>query len=184
MTTATVTINSLRSVSETQNKYNADIYLRSPFPRDFNHSVDLTDGNVTNPFPFLQIEETVDSFLHFTEKRNAANFPDIPVLEGLDINNPVLTDKIRILLNKFWAIVLSQALQSDFPINKAFVEVFRDPNEDRKKVSIKMFVEATAGQSVAFWEGLEDDIQELVKTLDSHNKLLFLRDISLRIHWK
>jgi len=187
MTPSTVIIDSLQSVSEMQPKRNikdTDIYLHSAIAPESNYSINFAYLEKITQFPSSKIEEIDDSFLKSTEKRKPITLPDFPILEGLDNHNAALTDRIRILLNKFWAIVISQALQSIFPINKASVEIFRDPNEDRKKISIKVFTEATASQSVAFWEGLEDDIQDWLKTLDNHSKILFLRDISLRIHWK
>lgn len=187
MTTSAITLETLESTSDIKSNQSipsTEINFYSSLVSHVNSPLDPAGVNWNYRILYPKSEGRDDSFIRLNEKRKAILSPDIPTLEGLDIHNPALTDRVRVLLQYFWAIVMSQALQSTFPVNKAFVEVFSDPSENRKKVSIKVFAEATASQSVAFWEGLEDDIQEWVKTLDNHSKLLFLRDISLRIHWK
>jgi hypothetical protein len=183
----TLTADSIESVNKIQTDQDLKgrgTFLLFSFSPSANYSINSEESNKTKLFSPPKFEDVEDSFLRASEIKRSTSIADIPVLEGLDSHNPFLTDRIRRLVDKFWAIIASQALQSTFPINKALVVVFRDPNEDRNKISIKVFTEATASQSVAFWDGLEDDIQEWVKTLDNHSKLLFLRDISLRIHWK
>ena len=184
---STITADPIESVGIIQTNQitkRVDTFLFSTFSPDTNYSTNLEDFSRSNSFPSPKYEDRRYSFIDASSKKDSNNWPEIPTLEGLDSHNPVLTDRIRVLLIKFWAIVMSQALQSVFPIDKAFVEVFVDPNEDRKKISIKLFTEATASQSIAFWDGLEDDIQGWVKSLDNYSQILFLRDISLRIHWK
>ena len=109
---------------------------------------------------------------------------EIPPLEGFDIHSPVLTSNIRNLLRNFWAVVISKALQTSFPVLKTAIAVFSDPAEDRQQVVLRVFTEASASQAIAFWEGLENDIQDWMTGLDEQNRPIFLRDISLRIHWQ
>lgn len=108
----------------------------------------------------------------------------IPPLEGLDVDRPALTLNVRNLLRNFWAIIVSEALQASFPVRKTAVAVFDDRAEDRRQVVLRIFTEASASQAVAFWEGLENDIQDWLTGLDDRNRLIFLRDISLRVHWQ
>lgn len=114
-------------------------------------------------------------------KRTAAV---IPQLEGTNVHHPALTSKVRYLIRNFWAIVVSKALQASFPIRKTSIAVFNDPAEDRLQVVLRVLTEANASQAVAFWESLENDIHEWVSQLDDRNRLIFVRDISLRIHWQ
>ncbi len=109
---------------------------------------------------------------------------EIPPLEGFDIHSPVLTSNICNLLRNFWAIVISKALQTSFPVWKTTIAVFTDPAEDRQQAVLRVFTEASASQSIAFWEGLENNIQDWVTRLNEQNRSIFLRDISLRIHWQ
>ena len=77
----------------------------------------------------------------------------IPPLEGLDVDRPALTLNVRNLLRNFWAIIVSKALQTSFPIQKTVIAIFNDPAEDRQQVVLRVFTEANASQAVAFWEG-------------------------------
>jgi hypothetical protein len=114
-------------------------------------------------------------------KRIAA---EIPQLEGAEMYHTALTSKVRYLMQNFWAIVVSKALQTSFPIMKTSIAIFDDPAEERLQVVLRLLTEANASQAVAFWESLENDIQEWVSQLDDNNRLIFMRDISLRIHWQ
>lgn len=116
------------------------------------------------------------------EKKTA--FAEIPDLEDIDLHNAAVTSKVRNLLRNFWAVVVSKSLQASFPIERTVTAVFSDPAEDRHQVVLRVFTEASAVQAVAFWEGLENDLQEWITRLDERDRLIFLRDISLRIHWR
>jgi len=108
----------------------------------------------------------------------------IPPLEDINMHHPALTSKVRYLLRNFWAIIVSKALQTYFPIGKTSIAVFSDTSEDRLQVVLRVLTEASASQAVAFWESLESDIHEWVSRLNDRDRLIFLRDISLRIHWQ
>ena len=110
--------------------------------------------------------------------------PIIPELRGLNIHSPTFTSNIRDILLTFRAVVISKALQNSFPVRETTIAVINDPSEERKQVVLRLFTEAKASQAVAFWESLENDIQHWLNGLDERNRLIFLRDISLRIHWQ
>jgi hypothetical protein len=124
------------------------------------------------------------SFTTPTQKGRNRIAAVIPQLEGANLHHPVLTSKVRHLIRNFWAIVVSKALQASFPIGKTSIAVFNDPAEDRQQVVLQVLTEANASQAMAFWESLENDIHEWVSQLDDRNRLIFVRDISLRIHWQ
>jgi hypothetical protein len=109
---------------------------------------------------------------------------DIPQFTTNKKTYPQITSTVRRLLNIFGAVVMSKALQSFFPIDKAVIAVTHDPSEDRNQVVLQLFTQANASQSIAFWDSLENDIQSWNLTLNEREKLIFIRDISLRIHWK
>lgn len=117
------------------------------------------------------------------EEKPKASIP-IPPLEGLDIHSPILTSTVRGLLHILWVIVVSKAMQVQFPIYKTTVAVFNDPSEDWHQALLRVFTEANAAQVTAFWDSLEGDLQDWVSTLSEHQKLVFLNQVSLRIHWR
>lgn len=99
-------------------------------------------------------------------------------------NHPRITSIIRKLIDVFGAMVVSKALQSFLPVEKMSVTVTYDPPEERTQVVLQLFTEANASQSIGFWDSIENDIQSWLLTLSEREKLIFIRDISLRIHWK
>jgi hypothetical protein len=109
---------------------------------------------------------------------------DAPELEGIEMHNPALTLRTRALVRIFWSIIVSKALQTSFPIEKTIVTVFKDPIEGRRQVVLKTFTEANASQAIAFWRGLESDFQSWISRLDEKSRENFLKNISLRIHWR
>jgi hypothetical protein len=149
------------------------------------------------PKPTKTYFGTVNSTTSFSSGKNSfidfrLSFPRsnktrevfIPDLKGISSSNPQITPIIRDLIRTFWAIVLSKAFQSSFPIEKTEVATFKDPSEERIQVVLRLYTQANASQSVAFWDSLEKDIQEWLPSLPERKKLIFTRDISLRIHWK
>jgi hypothetical protein len=117
------------------------------------------------------------------EERSIASIT-IPTLEGLDIHSPILTSTVRELLHILWVIVVSKAMQVQFPIYKTTVAVFNDPLEDWHQALLRVFTKANAAQVTAFWDSLEGDLQDWVSILSEHQKLVFLNQVSLRIHWR
>jgi hypothetical protein len=135
----------------------------------------------------VQEEKTVPTYKSlFTtlEKREEKGTVVIPELEGINIHNPAITTTVRNLLRNFWAIVVSKALQAHLKVDKTSIAIFNDTAEDRLQVVLRVFIEANASQAMAFWESLENDIQEWVSKLDDRKRLVFVRDISLRVHWQ
>ncbi len=104
-------------------------------------------------------------------------------LEGLDKHDPALTSTVRSMLRTLWAIVVSRAIQSEFPLRRTAVSVFRDPEEEQPRALLRLFVKANAAQAIAFWDSLEKDLQDWLGGLNEHRRLTFLRTISLRVHW-
>jgi len=130
-----------------------------------------------------QVSALISSpFLEKIEQKKRAF--TIPKLEGLNIRSPVLTSTTLALLQTLWAIVVSKAIQRQFPIRRTAVAIFSNPEEDWHQVLLRVFVEANAAQAIAFWDSLESDLQEWVSKLSAHQRLVFLNQVSLRIHWR
>lgn len=116
-------------------------------------------------------------------ERPKASIP-IPPLNGLDIHSSILTSTVRDLLHILWTIVVSKAVQVQFPIYKTTVAVFNDPLEYWHQALLRVFTEANAAQVTAFWDSLEGDLRDWVSTLSEYQKFVFLDQVSLRIHWR
>lgn len=108
----------------------------------------------------------------------------IPSLEWLVGQDPVLTDTVRRLLTTLWAIVVSRALQADFPLGRTTVSVFQDPTEQERKAILRLTCNASAAQALAFWDSLEPDLQSWLETLRENDRTTFISKLGLRVHWQ
>ena len=107
----------------------------------------------------------------------------LPRLEGLGIQDPILTDSVRKLLRVLWSIVVSRALQGSFPLHSTAVAIFEDPSEDERKALLRVVCRASAAQAIAFWDSLDLDLQAWLRRLNDRDRTTFLTTISLRVHW-
>ncbi len=165
------------------------------FSSEYREGIEEHTFSPWGPTPSFKIWEELETeqvstptFKPFLERgmqgeRPKASIP-IPPLDGLDIHSPILTSTIRDLLHILWAIVVSKAMQVQFPIYKTTVAVFNDPSEGWHQALLRVFTEANAAQVTAFWDSLEGDLQDWVSTLIEHQKFVFLNQVSLRIHWR
>lgn len=124
------------------------------------------------------------SLLPKEEMEGKKSVAEIPTLEGINSSNAALTYRVRKLVSNFWAIVMSNALQAGFPVEKTKMDIFRDDVEDRTQVVLRVFTSASALQSMAFWDSLEEHVQEWLVRLPQYDRSTFLHNISLRLHWR
>lgn len=151
------------------------------FPRSTTPSFQIGEELQTEQAGALVLEPSLGKG---TQEEKSIATTTIPNLEGLDIHSPILTSTIRDLLHILWTIVVSKAMQVQFPVYKTTVAVFNDPLEDWHQALLRVFTEANAAQATAFWDSLEGDLRDWVSTLSEHQKFVFLDQVSLRIHWR
>ena len=108
----------------------------------------------------------------------------IPPLKFPAIAHPVLTVKIRKLLQTLGAIVVSRAAQLNFPLRETVVSIFSDPTEGESKAVLSLICRANISQALAFWDSLEPDFQNWLETLNENEKSNFLNKISMRVYWQ
>jgi|WetSurMetagenome_2_1015567.scaffolds.fasta_scaffold177377_2 hypothetical protein len=119
-----------------------------------------------------------------TKRREDKSVYFLPEFENINISSSMITTTIRRLLKNYWAIVVSKALQSSFPISKTAISIFKDPGSGQKQVVLQVFTDANASQSLAFWDGLSKDIDLWLASLSERYRLVFMKDISMRMHWQ
>lgn len=107
----------------------------------------------------------------------------VPSLEWPVKSHPVLTSQVRRLLSTLWAIVVSRSSQLRFPILNTTVTIFTDPDERESKALLRLTSDTNITQALAFWDSLEPDLQDWVKTLTEHERTTFISKISLRVYW-
>lgn len=107
----------------------------------------------------------------------------IPKLEWPEQQDPVLTDIVLKLIKSLWAIVVSRALQLRFPLVRTIVSTFVDPTEHEHKAVLRLMCDASVSQAIAFWDSLEDDLQDWMETLSDRERALVISKLGLRVHW-
>lgn len=108
----------------------------------------------------------------------------IPRLEWPVQHSPVLTDRVLRLLRVMWAIVVSRALQTAFPLDKTVVSVFHNPADQEGKAVLRLYCPATMVQALAFWDSLEPDLQSWLAKLSDNDRTTFITRLALRVHWR
>ena len=98
-------------------------------------------------------------------------------------NPPAITNRLKDLINIFWCVVLSKALQSGLHPTGA-IDVENDEEDDTSQVVLRVFLDVSPSQAIAFWDGLAVDLDRWFASLDETNRSTVQRDIGLRIHWK
>jgi len=113
-----------------------------------------------------------------------STFKDIPTIDWKSLQDPVFTNVVRTLLQRVWAIIISKALRTRFPLDATFVSQFEDPVAEERKAVLNVHCNATAIQAFAFWKSLEEDFQNFLTTLRGNDRETFRRKLDLRIHWR
>lgn len=140
-------------------------------------------GHLASGGPLLQ--DQVSSAGTRAEGKGKVIGKHIPKLEGLDDRHDlILTNSVRKLLRTLWAIVVSRALQINFPLSKTAVSIFEDPTERERKAVLRLVCKANASQALAFWDSLETDLQDWVKMLTENDRTTFITKLGLRVHWQ
>jgi hypothetical protein len=87
------------------------------------------------------------------------------------------------LLRILWAVVASKALQSGLSI-RGVVDVETDRDEGTNLPVLRVYLDTTAAPALAFWDGLEPDLDRWMSREDEGTREQILNDIGLRIHWR
>lgn len=108
----------------------------------------------------------------------------IPRLHGLERHHARVTLNAKRLLVSFWAIIVSKALQTNFPVREGNVGVDHDVDEDTYTVVMRVYSAASAAQTIAFWDSLATELDQWLARLGPTERSIFLNDMALRFHWK
>ena len=81
------------------------------------------------------------------------------------------------------AIVLSKALQMDFPVDDIAVDIESDPDEGTREVVLRVYSPSTAVQALAFWDSLGKEMDSWLTQLRGPAKRSALANVGLRFHW-
>lgn len=103
-------------------------------------------------------------------------------LRKLTKHHHLFTDRTMNLVTILWHIVLSQALQAGLTVS-GYIDAEEDSEEQASQVVLRVYVEASAVQTLAFWDGLDDDLGRWLDRLPPTNRDVAMHKIGLRLHW-
>lgn len=107
----------------------------------------------------------------------------IPTLHGLGRKHAKVTLNVRQLLSPLWALVVSKALQTNFPVREGKLDIEHDVDENTYKVVVRIYTAALPAQAIAFWNSLETELDQWLARLSPLERSVLVNDIALRFHW-
>ena len=135
-------------------------------------------------FGIADLEISVGTLESPQETSDDAKVFRTPQLTFPTVAHPVFTDQVRRLLYNLWAIVVSRAAQLQFPISKTVASTFTDTTNNESKAILSLTCQTNISQALAFWDSLEPDLQNWLKSLSAKDKSTFLSKISLSVYWQ
>lgn len=125
----------------------------------------------------------LDASDHLPNQEYVRKVDVIPTLHWAKTGHFVSNEQIRRLLHCTWAIVVSRALQCNFPITETLIDSVEDPDEEQGRIVLRIFSKVQASQALAFWDSLESDMQEWLARLPEKEQSIFLGRLGFRVHW-
>ena len=93
------------------------------------------------------------------------------------------TARVRKLLESLPAIILSKAFQSGLAVYRPVIDVEADPEEGTSQIVVRVYVDASPAQTMAFWDSLDIELGRWLTRLDENDSRTVLQDIGIRFHW-
>lgn len=106
-----------------------------------------------------------------------------PQMKRIIRRHPLLTPAVASLLQPLRSVVLSKALQASLYVAELSVDVEEDPEERTGQVVLRVYVRASAVQTLAFWDSLEIEMGRWLEHLSDPDRRTLLEHIGLRFHW-
>lgn len=106
-----------------------------------------------------------------------------PQMKRIIRRHPLLTPAVVSLLQPLRSVVLSKALQASLDVAELGVDVEEDPEERTGQVVLRVYIRASAVQTLAFWDSLEIEMGRWLEHLNDRDRRTLLEDIGLRFHW-
>lgn len=97
--------------------------------------------------------------------------------------HPKLTTTVRSLLPILSSIILSKALRSGLKLSGMYVDIESDPEEGTSQVVLRVYTQASAVQTLAFWDSLDIEIARWIEHLSARERKVIVEEIGLRFHW-
>ena len=97
------------------------------------------------------------------------------------MEHPALTPLVRRLAGELWEVVRAKADAEGLPIEKAWLRGRTDV-EGVDEAYVVVLCAAPAERTLAFDDGLDDDLDQWFATLDAHNRETAM-SIGLDINW-
>jgi hypothetical protein len=107
----------------------------------------------------------------------------LPQVEWIIRRHPLLTPAVVSLLQPLRSVVLSKALQAGLDVARLGVDVEEDPEEKAGQAVFRVYVRASAVQTLAFWDSLDIEMGRWLERLTHRDRRTLLENVGLRFHW-
>jgi hypothetical protein len=98
-------------------------------------------------------------------------------------NHPALSGLIKPLADRLWTVVLTKTLQSGVGA-RGVLDVESSHEElDSGRPVLRVYLDASAPQALAFWDGLESELDRWLEHLNDKERDIALGTLALRVHW-
>ncbi len=151
---------------------------------------DVANSDARNSLRKLQISDPMPLTMWVasvagTKSRRIKNPSTIaaPEVKWLVRNHHLLTVQVRKILSGFYGIVVSKAMQSNLPISSIVVDAEEDPEERTGQVVLRVYVQASPVQALAFWDSLDIEMNSWLDRLDSTDRNTVIDEVGLRFYW-
>jgi hypothetical protein len=100
------------------------------------------------------------------------------------IKNHHLLNKSNLsLVERLWSIILSKSLQFGPRVRQGIIDVEEDPEERTNQVVLRVHLEASPAQTMAFWDSLDIELDRWLEHLKPQEQKSVINGIGLRFHW-
>jgi len=99
-------------------------------------------------------------------------------------NHSSFTSRVRDMAIRLHAVVASRALQTGISILASQLDFEQDPDEETVTPILRVMLDASPAQALAFWDSLDTDLDRWLQHLDPPGRTVLETVLGLRIHWR
>ena len=138
-----------------------------------------------SPFSTDELEIRYDQWLYVGVPQ--AIEPYVPRIEPETIINPsarpMLTDRVRMTLDRMLPLLRGEARRSFIPVSKVEVRGFVDPEEDTEEVVVTQWVKVSSQTALAYWDRLGSMIEFWIDFLPDELARIATERLSIEVRW-
>ena len=96
---------------------------------------------------------------------------------------PMLTDRVRMTLDRILPLLKGEARRSFIPVSKVEVSGFVDPEEDAEEVVVTQWVKVSPEAALAYWDKLGSMVEFWIDFLPDELARIATERLSIEVRW-